>query len=102
MLSWALLAISCVGFHLSILGIAKSDKISNKLMKAFRQMIIGVLFFVFFLTIPFQVWKITGSSSDWNGLYIIGLSFIVIIVYTYIMYGKRKKNETKCKKAQVL
>ncbi|MDL4842300.1 hypothetical protein [Aquibacillus rhizosphaerae] len=49
---------------------------------------IGLIFLILF--IPYQVWRITGSSYGWGGAYIFGFTVIAIILLVYYSYSKFK------------
>ncbi|MBP3951099.1 hypothetical protein [Bacillus suaedae] len=40
--------------------------------------------------IPHQVWVLTGKSNDWDGVYIIGGTAIIVMVISFVFYYKKK------------
>lgn len=80
-LFFALRSISKIKYskRLSVLKEAKQNVIS---------MLWGVLVIGAFIFIPYQVWVLTGSSHDWDGVYIIGGTAFLTITICFIFYYK--------------
>ncbi|NMH67946.1 hypothetical protein HF072_04005 [Bacillus sp. RO3] len=47
----------------------------------------GVWYCFFFLLIPYQIWVITGSSSGWDGAYIIGGAAVFTVIMSFAYYS---------------
>ncbi|WP_456276279.1 hypothetical protein [Bacillus sp. AK128] len=51
-------------------------------------MLWGILLVFCMLFIPYQIWSLTGSLTDWNGVFIIGASLIGTVIISYTLYFK--------------
>ncbi|WP_078427366.1 hypothetical protein [Alkalihalobacterium alkalinitrilicum] len=72
-----------------------ANSMSKEIKKNTLIMLWGLLLASCILVFPYLLWRLTGSSNDWNGVYIIGASVIGIVIICFTFYSKfKKKNNT--------
>ena len=96
MIHWLQLLISIISQAIVIRMIIKiemetTDGILNEVSKISYSLVWGILNVLLMLFIIYQVWKISGSSTYWDGAYIIAASSIVTIILSFGFYGWLKK-----------
>ncbi|MFC0560830.1 hypothetical protein [Halalkalibacter alkalisediminis] len=67
-----------------------AGSIKKEIKKHTFLMLWGIIFVSCILFIPYQIWVLTGSSNDWNGVYIIGASVIATIIMCFTFYSTFK------------
>ncbi|MBM4761080.1 hypothetical protein [Bacillus sp. B15-48] len=75
--------------------IASLEKIECKtLVKEVKQnvrsLLWGIILVFLILVIPYEVWSLTGSSNDWDGVYITGATAIGTIIFCFSYYYRLK------------
>ncbi|MEI5908605.1 hypothetical protein WAK64_16275 [Bacillus spongiae] len=55
----------------------------------------GCLIVLAIIFIPYQAWLLTGSSENWDGVYIFGGTIGLIIFVSLRIYYKRMENENE-------
>ncbi|WP_088104240.1 hypothetical protein [Halalkalibacter urbisdiaboli] len=67
-----------------------AGSIKKEIKKNTFLMLWGIIFVSCIVFIPYQVWVLTGSSNDWDGMYIIGATVIAIVIICLTFYSKFK------------
>lgn len=70
-----------------------AKSLTNEIKQNTIMMMWGILLVICLLFIPFQIWVITGSSNNWDGVYMIGASIIATLFICMAFYSKFKVNK---------
>jgi hypothetical protein len=69
---------------------SKSKSTIHEIKQNIILLLCGIPVIVALANIPYQVWVLTGKSNDWDGVYIIGGTAIIVIIISFVFYNKRK------------
>lgn len=69
----------------------KPSSMGKEIKQTLHIMPWGLLLLGCLILIPFEVWVLTGSSNDWDGVYIVAATFIMTLILCYAYYYKRKQ-----------
>ena len=95
MLHFILLTLSLFLLFFVAKKIVSLEKMKSKsILKEAKQnafmLLWGAVLIFLLLFIPYQVWKLTGSSHGWDGVYIVGGAEIITISLLFYYYNKVK------------
>lgn len=90
LLSVAIITLFVVLKKITTIESRKANSVKKQIKQHTILSLWGILLGVCILIIPYQIWIITGSSTDWNGVYIIGIAFLVTVVMSMTFYSKCK------------
>ncbi|UOE93319.1 hypothetical protein [Alkalihalobacillus sp. LMS39] len=68
----------------------KSKTTTLEIKQNITLLLCGIPTIVALLFIPYQVWVLFGKSHDWDGVYTIGGTAIIVIAISFVFYYKRK------------
>ncbi|WNF38777.1 hypothetical protein RJD24_10290 [Bacillaceae bacterium IKA-2] len=86
----AIIAIYAVLKKIALMEALKITIVTKEIRKNLLMMPWAIFLVICILFIPYQVWVLTGSSNDWDGVYIIGATILVTIVLCFTAYSKFK------------
>jgi len=89
----AMVTLLAVLKKITLIESTSTKSLKNEVKKNTQLMLWGILLMFCVLLIPYQVWVITGSSNDWDGVYILGAVLIVTVILCFTMYSKYKKKK---------
>ncbi|MBM6618841.1 hypothetical protein [Bacillus suaedaesalsae] len=75
----------------------KHHSMKNQIKQNTYLLLLGVLIVGCILYIPYQIWRVTGSPTDWDGMYILGGSLVGTFVLCFFIYATSKQQFLKRK-----
>ncbi|BCB03993.1 hypothetical protein [Bacillus sp. KH172YL63] len=58
----------------------------NAVKENARLLLWGLILLTLLMFIPYQIWVLTGSSAGWDGMYIIGGTGLLMVIFSFAYF----------------